>query len=558
MLGAMRRPVRLALLCLAWGVLWGSGTAEGRGGEAAPPARPTPPSVTVPEGIPATLDGRLGPGEWHRALDVPLGADTELRLMQRQGTLLVGLESSLAWPVGGKLWLLLVPDAPGAGWTSPGALRIEIEPHEHNRPHLLAFLHDGTRATTRADVSVAGTDTTGGGSRAEVAIPLSLVGVGDEDAGLRFAAYWFRRVGEPPLTWPPGLEARPDAEGRYPDLEDASRWARLSGWVRPKDPGAYEPDAWAAMVEAQNDITRRGNAAHGWGLLVQEEAQLPKTPDIVQESLDAFDWIAEREALTGFDLLVKARILRFLNRKAESLATLDALAAVEGWRDRGQALYERALLLDGADRYDEAAATWERLAAVTEGPQAASYTARAARSRERATRWAAEQEARATDRERTDLPLVLLRTSRGDIVLQLFADDVPAAVAHFLSFVDERDDDGRGFYDGTFFHRVIGNYLVQGGDGDEREDCASAGTGRGPRTVPMEINHRHGFWRGAVGFARALKPLNGSQFFVLTSSRPELSEDGYTAFGQVISGMDVLDRIDQCDRLLEVRRLGGE
>jgi cyclophilin family peptidyl-prolyl cis-trans isomerase len=70
--------------------------------------------------------------------------------------------------------------------------------------------------------------------------------------------------------------------------------------------------------------------------------------------------------------------------------------------------------------------------------------------------------------------------------------------------------------------------------------------------VEVETNKTHGFWRGAVGFARGLALTNGSQFFVLTAPRPEFTEEPYTCFGRVVAGMEVVDRLEQCDALLSV------
>ena len=152
--------------------------------------------------------------------------------------------------------------------------------------------------------------------------------------------------------------------------------------------------------------------------------------------------------------------------------------------------------------------------------------------------------------------LVACRTTRGEVVLRLFANDVPASVAHFVALVRRREPDGRGFYDGTRFHRVVGDFLVQGGDPVTRGgSCEDAGQGAGPAGIPVEANPRHGFWRGAVGFARGGALENGSQFFVLVSARPELGEQDFTCFGHVASGMEVVDRLETCDELLEARVL---
>ena len=106
-----------------------------------------------------------------------------------------------------------------------------------------------------------------------------------------------------------------------------------------------------------------------------------------------------------------------------------------------------------------------------------------------------------------------------------------------MTLVAERQEDGRGFYDGTLFHRVIGDYVVQGGDPLSRDEgCEEAGPSDGPSTVTTEISERFGYWRGAVCFARGMAQVNGCQFFILVSPRPALAEEGYTVFGHVVAG----------------------
>ncbi|MHC5009598.1 MAG: peptidylprolyl isomerase, partial [Planctomycetota bacterium] len=73
--------------------------------------------------------------------------------------------------------------------------------------------------------------------------------------------------------------------------------------------------------------------------------------------------------------------------------------------------------------------------------------------------------------------------------------------------------------------------------------------------IPIEENPRHGFWRGAVAFARGMSPLNGSQFFILAAPRTDLEASEFTVFGHVLAGMDAVDRLEQCDAILEVRVL---
>lgn len=138
-------------------------------------------------------------------------------------------------------------------------------------------------------------------------------------------------------------------------------------------------------------------------------------------------------------------------------------------------------------------------------------------------------------------PRVLLHTSQGDITLELFPDKSPKSVANFLQYV--RD----GFYDGTTFHRVIAGYLIQGGL--YTRDLTQKRT-RAP--IPAEADNGLTNLRGTIAVARGADPDSGTaQFFInlvdnrrldYVSNQSGLTW-GYTVFGKVVEGMDVIDRI---------------
>lgn len=132
----------------------------------------------------------------------------------------------------------------------------------------------------------------------------------------------------------------------------------------------------------------------------------------------------------------------------------------------------------------------------------------------------------------------IITTAKGDIEIELFSDDAPNTVANFEKLATS------GYYDGLTFHRVIPNFVIQGG-------CPE-GTGRGGPgyTIPCEINPRkHG--TGALSMAHAGKDTGGSQFFITHSPQPHL--DGvHTVFGQVIKGQDVVDAIRPSDKMEKV------
>lgn len=139
-------------------------------------------------------------------------------------------------------------------------------------------------------------------------------------------------------------------------------------------------------------------------------------------------------------------------------------------------------------------------------------------------------------------PVVLLETSSGDILIELFADKAPESVANFLEYVDS------GFYANTIFHRVIKNFMIQGGGMGVRMDEK---TTRPP--VKNEADNGVKNERGTIAMARTMDPHSATaQFFInlvdndfLNHSEPSMQGWGYCVFGKVTEGMDVVDNISK-------------
>jgi peptidyl-prolyl cis-trans isomerase B (cyclophilin B) len=124
-----------------------------------------------------------------------------------------------------------------------------------------------------------------------------------------------------------------------------------------------------------------------------------------------------------------------------------------------------------------------------------------------------------------------METSEGRIVFELFEEDAPETVANFRKLA------GEGFYDGLSFHRVIPDFMIQGG-------CPQGtGTGGPGYTFADEINS-HKVVRGALAMANAGPNTNGSQFFIVTAAECPWLDGKHTVFGQVTDGMDVVERLE--------------
>jgi peptidyl-prolyl cis-trans isomerase B (cyclophilin B) len=136
-----------------------------------------------------------------------------------------------------------------------------------------------------------------------------------------------------------------------------------------------------------------------------------------------------------------------------------------------------------------------------------------------------------------------MNTTKGPIELELFDEDAPKTVENFKKL--SRD----GFYDGVIFHRVIPEFMIQGGDPE------GTGTGGPGYTFEDEINP-HKIIRGALAMANAGPNTNGSQFFIVTTGAAPWLDGKHTVFGEVTAGMDTVDAIeslptDSRDRPLE-------
>jgi len=132
------------------------------------------------------------------------------------------------------------------------------------------------------------------------------------------------------------------------------------------------------------------------------------------------------------------------------------------------------------------------------------------------------------------MSMVTLHTTKGDIQVELFDDDAPKTVENFTKLAADK------FYEGVIFHRVIKDFMIQGGD--------PTGTGRGGPgyTFEDEFND-HKVVRGALAMANAGPNTNGSQFFIVTTDAAPWLDGKHTVFGRVVEGMDVVDSIEAAD-----------
>ena len=145
-----------------------------------------------------------------------------------------------------------------------------------------------------------------------------------------------------------------------------------------------------------------------------------------------------------------------------------------------------------------------------------------------------------SESENQSLPSIKMQTSQGEIHIELFEDEAPNTVANMIELSEQ------GFYDGLVFHRVINDFMIQGG-------CPHGKGTEGPGYRFRDECHpdRRHDGPGVLSMANAGPNTNGSQFFITHSAQPHL--DGkHTVFGRVLEGLDVVNRISQGDEIQSV------
>ena len=150
--------------------------------------------------------------------------------------------------------------------------------------------------------------------------------------------------------------------------------------------------------------------------------------------------------------------------------------------------------------------------------------------------WAKEQQLRQAEAAADDLPRVLMKTTKGDMVIELYENEAPQTVGNFVSLVE------KGFYNGLTFHRVLPGFMAQGGCPD---GTGAGGPGYDIYCECQKPEHRNHF-RGTLSMAHAGKDTGGSQFF-LTFRRTSHLDGVHTVFGRVIEGLDVLEKLQRID-----------
>lgn len=153
---------------------------------------------------------------------------------------------------------------------------------------------------------------------------------------------------------------------------------------------------------------------------------------------------------------------------------------------------------------------------------------------------APEPKTKFTSMSADDRPVIKMETNYGDITIELFSDLSPVTVGHIMDFVKD------GYYDGISFHRIIPDFMIQGGDPltkEQPDNISRHGTGGPGFEFEDEFNDEP-LVEGSVAMANAGPDTNGSQFFIVTAEATPWLDGKHTNFGRVIEGMDVVSDIE--------------
>jgi len=512
------------------------------------PAEPEPggPTLAVPAGETApVLDGAIDEAAWSKAESIRIGAGDDIystvKVMRVGRELYLGLRSRIS-PWASAVHLVVTDPL------SKGQVTLIIAPGHPTRSPVAAFRKREQQperlSAATCDVRF-GFDEPDGGFRLEARIPLALLEIPAREKSYDFSIMlWDLKEGEPIGAFPITPQG-PKLDLAQARMESAGAWG--SGTADTEWP----PQPAIALLEEidSEDLWRGGQRESG------------KEPRVLAAYLGVDDGRRQDAPLAALEqrlrklvqaypdyLSLGANLVRVLRGRNDFDA---ALAAERELETRFPLLKKtpwhvivQAQLIRDAERYDEAMAFLQNNIDVFEDMPRAAAEFQAVRNLQQALGF--EERMREQDATR-DLPRVRLKTSRGEIVLELFEDDAPNAVANFVSLVE------KGFYDGLPFHWVDSGGRVVGGDPNARDDDPKNDGFGGPGYLIESDPGRRLHLAYTVAFVdrRDHRRTEGSAFAIQITAMPSM--DGInTVFGRVLEGRDVVRRLEYRDTLEQV------
>ena len=298
---------------------------------------------------------------------------------------------------------------------------------------------------------------------------------------------------------------------------------------------------WQILPELKQKANEGKASREEWVLLAKMYGYLNN----LEAKVDAYESALKISALKRDEEQDLAQTLKSMNRIVESLDSWSRLVNLPDSTNeqKNEYKFELANANFYIQRFDSAL---KLLTDLAKNPQWKSKTQRLYKSIvDTKKNWAQELEYQKQDK---NLPRVEMQTNKGRIVIELFEDDAPNGVANFISLVEKK------YYDGQKFHRVIPNFMAQGGDINSKNDNpADDGQGGPGYTIKTDLNKRKHF-RGSFSYANAGLNTDGSQFFLCVI--PTTWLDGrHAVFGRIIEGQAVADSLTKNDELKKVNIL---
>ena len=274
---------------------------------------------------------------------------------------------------------------------------------------------------------------------------------------------------------------------------------------------------------------------------------------ISQQELDSiivYGELANRFPDSPEIIMLWARSLDAKNQFTKAISTIEKLNEDALTSPATAEFYASLLFAD--NRFEDSIAALDAINSsdIASDPLLlARINAAKSKSQDGFDKWKTELEIREVEETASDLPLVIMQTTKGPIELELFEDQAPNTVANFISLADS------GFYDRILFHRVIDKFMAQGGDPSKRKNPEDASANDGPGYSISDEHTREDYrnhFAGSISMAKTSAPNSGgSQFFLTHLPTPHL--DGkHTVFGRITSGLDTARAIEKDDEIIAV------
>jgi len=298
---------------------------------------------------------------------------------------------------------------------------------------------------------------------------------------------------------------------------------------------------WQILPDLINKAKQGKASREEWILLAKMNGYL----DSLEAKVDAYKSAHKISALNREEEEDLARTLKSMNRIVESLDSWSRLMKMSGSTSdqKNEYKFEIANANFYIQRFDTAIKVIDDLRKNSQWKAKTQSLYKSIVDTKK--NWAQELEYQKKDK---DLPRVEMLTNKGRIIIELFEDDAPNGVANFINLVEKK------YYDGQKFHRVIPNFMAQGGDiNSKNDDPSDDGQGGPGYTIKTDLNKRKHF-RGSFSYANAGLNTDGSQFFLCVI--PTTWLDGrHAVFGRIIEGQHVADSLTKNDELIRVKIL---